>query len=161
MYKYTLGRVVLFVVILAALTPIPLNLLVKLMIALFASAGFSYFLLARWRNEMAEQLASASARRKRERTRLRAALAGDDEALAAGDRAAQPAAEAKTDQAARSAAGAKLDQGARPEAEANTDWAAQPAAETKSNQAARPAAGIRTDPPAEAEAGTDKRDDSQ
>jgi Protein of unknown function (DUF4229) len=94
MYKYTLGRVVLFVVILAALTPIPLNLLVKLMIALFASAGFSYFLLARWRNEMAEQLASASDRRKRERTRLRAALAGDDQALAAGDRAAQPAAAA-------------------------------------------------------------------
>ena len=90
MYKYTLGRVVLFVVILAALTPIPLNLLVKLMIALFASAGFSYFLLARWRHEMAEQLASASDRRKRERTRLRAALAGDDGAQAAGDRASTP-----------------------------------------------------------------------
>lgn len=91
MYKYTLGRVVLFVAILAALTPIPLNLLVKLMIALFASAGFSYFLLARWRNEMAQQLASASDRRKRERTRLRAALAGDDHA-ATGPAATGPTA---------------------------------------------------------------------
>lgn len=91
-FKYTLGRVLLFVVFLAVLTPIPLNLLVKLMIALFASAGFGYFLLAKWRNEMAEQLAGAADRRKRERNRLRAALAGDDEAAAEGDRAATPAA---------------------------------------------------------------------
>ena len=95
--KYTLGRVVLFAVVLAALLPVPLNLLVKLMIALFASAGFSYFLLARWRNEMAEHLAGAADRRKRERSRLRAALAGDDEA-AAGDRAADVPADPATDE---------------------------------------------------------------
>lgn len=91
-FKYTLGRVVIFVIFLAVLTPIPLNLLVKLMIALFASAGFSYFLLAKWRNQMAEQLGAAADRRRRERTRLRAALAGDDAAVAAGDRAAEPTA---------------------------------------------------------------------
>jgi Protein of unknown function (DUF4229) len=86
--KYTLGRVGLFLVIFALLLPVPLNLLVRLMIALFASAGFSYFLLARWRNEMAEQLGSAADRRKQERNRLRAALAGDEDAAATGDRAA-------------------------------------------------------------------------
>ncbi len=155
LYKYTLGRVVLFVVILAALTPIPLNLLVKLMIALFASAGFSYFLLARWRNEMAEQFASASDRRKRERARLRAALAGDDEALAAGDRAARPAAATKTDWAAQPAAETKTDWAA----ETEIDRAAQPAAATKTDRVARPAAGIGTDSPAEN--GTDVRDDSE
>src|SRR3954447_22076714 len=94
--KYTLGRVGLFVVIFAVLLPVPLNFLVRLMIALFASAGFSYFLLAKWRNEMAEQLGSVADRRKRERSRLRAALAGDEDAAAAGDRAAGSAATTTT-----------------------------------------------------------------
>ncbi|GAB1644576.1 DUF4229 domain-containing protein [Krasilnikovia sp. MM14-A1259] len=86
--KYTLGRLGLFVVVFVLLLPVPLNLLVKAMIALVASAGFAYFLLARWRNEMAEQLAGAADRRRAEKTRLRAALAGDEAAAAAGDRAA-------------------------------------------------------------------------
>jgi hypothetical protein len=85
--KYTLGRLGLFVVVFAALLPVPLNLLVKAMIALIASAGFSYFLLAKWRIAMAEQLAAAAQRRRDEKTRLRAALAGDESAAAAGDRA--------------------------------------------------------------------------
>ncbi|RZU51476.1 uncharacterized protein DUF4229 [Krasilnikovia cinnamomea] len=85
--KYTLGRLGLFVVVFVLLLPVPLNLLVKAMIALVASAGFSYFLLARWRNEMAEQLAGAADRRRAEKNRLRAALAGDESAAAAGDRA--------------------------------------------------------------------------
>ena len=88
--KYTLGRLGLFVAVLAALLPVPLNFLVKAMIALLASAGFSYFLLAKWRNEMAEQLGAAAQRRRDEKTRLRAALAGDESAAAAGDRAAEP-----------------------------------------------------------------------
>ncbi|GGK97173.1 DUF4229 domain-containing protein [Mangrovihabitans endophyticus] len=88
--KYTLGRFGLFVVIFVLLLPVPLNLLVKAMIALVASGGFGYFLLAKWRNEMAEQLESASSRRRAEKERLRAALAGDEEAAAAGDRAAEP-----------------------------------------------------------------------
>jgi len=93
--KYTLGRLGLFVLIFVLLLPLPLNILVKAMIALVVSAAASYFLLADWRNKMGEQLASAASRRTAEKQRLRAALAGDEEAAAAGDRAAQlPAAEA-------------------------------------------------------------------
>jgi len=85
-YKYTAGRFVLFAALFALLLPLPLNILVKAMIALFASAALSYFLLARWRNEMAEQIGSAVSRRQQEKARLRAALAGDEDAAAEGDR---------------------------------------------------------------------------
>ena len=85
--KYTLGRLGLFVAVLALLLPVPLNFLVKAMIALIASAVFSFFLLAKWRNEMAEQMGEAAQRRRDEKVRLRAALAGDETAAAAGDRA--------------------------------------------------------------------------
>jgi hypothetical protein len=94
--KYTLGRLGIFVVVLALLLPVPLNFLVKAMIALVASAGFSYFLLAKWRNEMAEQIGSAQQRRQAEKSRLRAALAGDEAAAAAGDRGAEPTKDDKT-----------------------------------------------------------------
>ena len=87
--KYTLGRFGLFAVVLVLLLPVPLNFLVKAMIALIASAAFSYFLLAKWREEMAEQIGSAAQRRREEKQRLRAALAGDETAAAAGDRAAE------------------------------------------------------------------------
>lgn len=86
--KYTLGRLGLFVLIFVLLLPLPLNILVKAMIALVVSAAASYFLLADWRNKMGEQLASAASRRNAEKQRLRAALAGDEEAAAVGDRAA-------------------------------------------------------------------------
>jgi cytochrome c-type biogenesis protein CcmH/NrfG len=91
--KYTLGRLGMFVVLLAVLLPIPYpeNFFVKAMIALFASAGLSYVLMGRWRTEMAEQLASVADRRRAEKDRLRAALAGDETAAAEGDRAAKPA----------------------------------------------------------------------
>jgi hypothetical protein len=87
--KYTLGRLGLFIAVFAVLLPVPLNFFVKAMIALLASAAFAYFLLARWRNEMAEQLGSAAERRAAEKRRLRAALAGDETAAAEGDRAAE------------------------------------------------------------------------
>ena len=87
--KYTLGRLGVFLVFFLALLPLPLNILVKAMIALVASAGFSYFLLAKWRNEMAERLGAAAHRRAAEKSRLRAALSGDEKAAAAGDRAAE------------------------------------------------------------------------
>jgi predicted Kef-type K+ transport protein len=93
--KYTLGRFGLFVLILALLLPLPLNFLVKAMIALILSAALSYFLLADWRRQMAEHLGTVVSRRAAEKERLRAALAGDEEAAAAGDRAAQPAAVAE------------------------------------------------------------------
>jgi hypothetical protein len=86
--KYTLGRLGIFVAVVLALLPVPLNLFVKLMIALIASAGFSFVLLSKWRNEMAEYLAAAAQRRRTEKERLRAALAGDESAAADGDRAA-------------------------------------------------------------------------
>jgi Protein of unknown function (DUF4229) len=86
--KYTFGRLGLFVLVFALILPVPLNILVKAMIALVASAAFSYFLLAKWRDEMAESLGSASERRQAEKARLRAALAGDESAAAEGDRAA-------------------------------------------------------------------------
>jgi hypothetical protein len=88
--KYTLGRLGLFVVVFVLLTPVPVAFLVKAMIAVIASAVLSYFLLTKWRNEMAEQLGSVAERRKAEKARLRAALAGDEAAAAAGDRAAGP-----------------------------------------------------------------------
>jgi Protein of unknown function (DUF4229) len=93
--KYTLGRLGLFLVVFVLLLPVPLHILVKAMIALIVSAVLSYFLLATWRNEMAEQLGAAARRRRAEKDRLRAALAGDEEAAAAGDRAAEPKPEAK------------------------------------------------------------------
>ncbi|GLW32164.1 hypothetical protein Areg01_51030 [Actinoplanes regularis] len=96
--KYTLGRLGLFVVVFAALFPTPLNILVKAMIAFVASAGFAFFLLRKWRDEMAEQLGSAAQRRSAEKARLRSALAGDDDAAEAGDRVA--AADAKNETAA-------------------------------------------------------------
>ncbi|GAB2613925.1 hypothetical protein Aab01nite_70310 [Paractinoplanes abujensis] len=85
--KYTLGRVGLFAVVLGLLSFFPLNLLVAGMIAIVVSAVASYFLLAKWRNQMNEQLVSVASRRSAEKARLRAALAGDEEAAAEGDRA--------------------------------------------------------------------------
>jgi hypothetical protein len=89
--KYTLGRLGLFIVLLLVMivVPIPLNVFVKAMIALVISAALSYFLLADWRHQMGEQLAGAASRRSAEKERLRAALAGDEEAAATGDRATE------------------------------------------------------------------------
>jgi hypothetical protein len=86
--KYTLGRLGLFVLLFVLMLPLPLNILVKAMLALLLSAVLSYFLLADWRNKMGEQLAGVASRRTEEKERLRAALAGDEDAAAAGDRAA-------------------------------------------------------------------------
>lgn len=80
--KYTLARLVLFVVCAAVVflaVPGPVNPLLKLLIALVLSAAGSFFLLRRWRDEVAEQLAAGAARRRGEKERLRAALAGEDE----------------------------------------------------------------------------------
>lgn len=77
--KYTLGRLGLFAVALAGLWPVPLDLFVKLMLALVFSATLSFIFLRTWRDQMAQQLADAAARRRAERARLRAALAGEDQ----------------------------------------------------------------------------------
>ena len=77
--KYTLGRIGLFVAVLAALWLVDLNLFVKLMLALAFSAAASFFLLKGWRDEMAAEMADAAERRRTEKERLRSALAGDDQ----------------------------------------------------------------------------------
>lgn len=88
--KYTLGRLGMFAAVFLALLPVPMNLLIKLMVALVASAAFSFLLLRKWRDEMAEQLAAVARRRGAEKERLRAALAGDESAATEGDRASGP-----------------------------------------------------------------------
>lgn len=77
--KYTLGRIGLFVVVLAALWPVDMDVFLRLMVALVFSAALSFFLLRGWRDEMAEEMARGAERRRAEKERLRAALAGEDE----------------------------------------------------------------------------------
>lgn len=78
--KYTLGRVGLFAAALLVVWPIPqLGVMIKLLIALVVSFVLSWFLLRRWRDEFATYLAARAERRRVERERLRAALAGDDD----------------------------------------------------------------------------------
>jgi hypothetical protein len=84
--KYTFGRVGLFVVIAVALLPFKLNLFLDLMIALLISMPLSYFLLRRWRNQMAEQIDRSVQRHKNEKQRLREALSGDEPADDVGAR---------------------------------------------------------------------------
>ncbi|KUJ49445.1 MULTISPECIES: DUF4229 domain-containing protein [Micromonospora] len=82
--KYTLGRVGLFAVVVAALWPVDIDIFLKLIVALLFSAALSFFLLKGWRDEMAEEMAAAAERRRTEKEQLRSALAGDDQA-ATGD----------------------------------------------------------------------------
>ena len=77
--KYTLGRLGLFVAVLAALWLVEMNIFIKLMVALAFSAALSFFLLKGWRDEMAEEMAIAAERRRAEKERLRSALAGEDQ----------------------------------------------------------------------------------
>lgn len=78
--KYTLGRLGLFVIFFLALLPLPFieSYLVTAMVALLLSMIAALFLLRRWRDEMAQQLTESAQRRRAERDKLRAALAGDD-----------------------------------------------------------------------------------
>ncbi len=76
--KYTLGRVGLFVAVALLLWPVPLDLLVKLMIALVASFGLQFVLLRRWRTQMISQVDDSMTRRRAAKDKLRSALAGDD-----------------------------------------------------------------------------------
>ena len=76
--KYTLGRVGLFVLCAVALLPVPLNIWVKLMIAVVASFALQFVLLRKWRQEMIGQVDAAMARRRQEKDKLRSALAGED-----------------------------------------------------------------------------------
>ena len=77
--KYTLARIGMFVVVAAALLPLRLNLFLAMMIALLVTLPLSYFVLRRWRDQMAERIDESVRQRKDEKERLRAALSGDDE----------------------------------------------------------------------------------
>jgi membrane protein implicated in regulation of membrane protease activity len=78
--KYSIARLGLFALAAAVLfaLPLPLDPLLRLMIAVLVSAALSWFLLRRWRDEVATQIAGASRRRAEARARLREALAGED-----------------------------------------------------------------------------------
>jgi hypothetical protein len=80
--KYTLARFGLFAasaVLVFLVVPTSVNPLLKLLIALLISAAGSFFLLRRWRDDVAGQLAAGATRRQVEKERLRSALAGEDE----------------------------------------------------------------------------------
>lgn len=76
--KYTLARFGLFAAVLLLLLPVPIDLLLKLMIAVLVSAILSWFLLRRMREEVAGQVEKAMERRRQDRERLRSALAGEE-----------------------------------------------------------------------------------
>lgn len=82
MSKYALGRIGLFLAVAAPLMLIfpRMNLLLKLMIAVLVSAALAFFLLRRWREEVAEQMMANSRRKAAEKEKLRSALAGEDQA---------------------------------------------------------------------------------
>jgi C4-dicarboxylate transporter len=79
--KYSLGRLGLFVAVAAVLFVLPIQLhpLLRLMIAVLVSAVLSLFVLRRWRDEVAAQISNAAQRRSAARSRLRSALAGEDD----------------------------------------------------------------------------------
>jgi hypothetical protein len=82
MVKYTLGRIGLFLAIFLPLLPVPMNVFLKLMIALLVSAVLALVLMHRWREEAAQGMAEGARRRRAEKDRLRRALAGEDEQTA-------------------------------------------------------------------------------
>lgn len=87
--KYTLGRLGLFLIVFVALLPVTqLHILVRAMVALLVSAVAAFFLLRAWRDQAAEQIAGAAARRRAERERLRTALAGQEDGAPAAEGAA-------------------------------------------------------------------------
>ena len=80
--KYALGRLGLFIAVAVPavlLLPRGMNVLLKLMIALVISAVLAWFLLRRWREEVAARMSASAQRKIADRQRLRAALAGEDE----------------------------------------------------------------------------------
>jgi Protein of unknown function (DUF4229) len=79
--KYSFARVGIFVacaVPALLLLPDAIDPLLKLLIAVVVSAAASYFLLRRWRDEVADSLSAGARKRAEQRDRLRTALAGED-----------------------------------------------------------------------------------
>jgi uncharacterized membrane protein YccC len=78
--RYTLARLGLFIAVAAVMLvlPIGLTVLLRLAIAVLVSAVLAYFLLGKLRDDTANQLAAAAARRADRKERLRSALAGEE-----------------------------------------------------------------------------------
>ena len=77
--KYTLARLGIFLAVFALLLPVSgLGIPLKLMIAILFSAAVSWFVLRGLRDRVSQQVERTVDRRREERERLRAALAGDD-----------------------------------------------------------------------------------
>jgi Protein of unknown function (DUF4229) len=79
MVKFTLGRIGLFALMALLLWPVPIDLLLKLMIAIIGSFALQFVVLRKWRQEMIGEVDQVANRRREEKAKLRAALAGDDE----------------------------------------------------------------------------------
>lgn len=79
MVKFTLGRIGLFVLVALLLWPVPIDLLLKLMIAIIGSFALQFVLLRKWRQEMIGQVDQVANRRREEKAKLRAALSGEDD----------------------------------------------------------------------------------
>ena len=79
--KYTLARLGLLLAVLLVLFAVfpGLDPLVTLLVAFLVSFVLSWFVLRGWRDEMAHALAESARRRRENRERLRAALAGEDQ----------------------------------------------------------------------------------
>ena len=78
--RYTIWRLAIFIACaVPAMLFLPaLDPLLRLMIAVLASAGISYVALRGLRDEVSQRLAQGAQRRAEERARLRTALAGDE-----------------------------------------------------------------------------------
>jgi Protein of unknown function (DUF4229) len=79
MVKFTLGRIGLFVLVALLLWPVPIDLLLKLMIAIIGSFALQFVVLRKWRQDMIGQVDQVANRRREEKAKLRAALAGEDD----------------------------------------------------------------------------------
>ena len=80
--KYTLARFGVFIVCtLPAVLFLPksLDILPRILIGFVLSAIISFTFLRRWRDEMAQQISDGLDKRREEKNKLRAALAGEDE----------------------------------------------------------------------------------
>lgn len=79
LWKFTLGRIGLVVLIGALLWPTGLHPLVIAMVALLGSFLLSFVLLKKWRDEMLSDVDAAVKRRRVQKEELRSALAGDED----------------------------------------------------------------------------------
>jgi hypothetical protein len=79
---YTAARFGIFVVVAAVLFAVGFRSFVLVLAALLLSAPLSFFLLKRQRLAFAERVEGRVSKRKEEKSRLRATLAGDEEPTA-------------------------------------------------------------------------------